>query len=295
MWTVEYASKLFCPYQFNNQFSLLPQNFKLKCVGQNRLSSKETKKSIWTGRNSLQVHKDWARSWGRPNLSSGTVFEFHGWCWTTVFVISLKKHVVSHNSLKASLTKSLPVSHQSKRRRMPTQTLSSSPWKMTTVLLWNTGERKCPSLWSPQSRLYPSTTCPVFPLSFLNLHSVLELCSPSYFSTLKTNKKNHPESPLTKVKTTRGSNPVWSSTTVKYKILFLGSGTPWMLFVLDFMCAWYLCRILQVQGIRGLGCFNITNKTVRNKQYKLLSFATHPELTPSFSTNKLIIYIVCIV
>lgn len=150
---------------------------------------KKQKKSIWTGRNSLQVHKDWARSWGRPNLSSGTVFEFHGWCWTTVFVISLKKHVVSHNSLKASLTKSLPVSHQSKRRRMPTQTLSSSPWKMTTVLLWNTGERKCPSLWSPQSRLYPSTTCPVFPLSFLNLHSVLELCSPSYFSTLKTNKK----------------------------------------------------------------------------------------------------------
>lgn len=56
-----------------------------------------------------------------------------------------------------------------------------------------------------------------------------------------------------------------------------------------------MCRILQVQGIRGLGCFNITNKTVRNKQYKLLSFATHPELTPSFSTNKLIIYIVCIV
>lgn len=36
---------------------------------------------------------------------------------------------------------------QSKKRRTPTQTQSFSPWKTMTVLLENTGERKCSSLW----------------------------------------------------------------------------------------------------------------------------------------------------
>lgn len=48
------------------------------------------------------------------------------------------------------------LSHQSKKRRTRTQTQSFSPWKKMTVLLGNTGERKCSSLWNTQSPFYPS-------------------------------------------------------------------------------------------------------------------------------------------
>lgn len=41
------------------------------------------------------------------------------------------------------------VSHQSKRRRMPTQTQSFSPWETMTVPLGSTGERKWPGLGAP--------------------------------------------------------------------------------------------------------------------------------------------------
>lgn len=63
---------------------------------------------------------------------------------------------------------------------MHTRTLSFSPWKTMTVLLWNTGERQCSGPWSPRRiPLFFSTTLfrSSFPRSALS--AGLEFCTPS--------------------------------------------------------------------------------------------------------------------
>lgn len=159
-------------------------------------------------------------------------------------------------------------SHQSKRRRTHTQTQSSSPWKKTTALLWNTGERKCCGLWSPQSPFYPSTPAP----SLL----CAQVCSlwlgwssapsPSSQPLQLTNK--WPRITTNRIQNKKSLSPQpfellppWSTRF----FFFLGFGTFWMRLVLDLnvlyvldMTLWcHLIGFFRFKGFRGLGVLKL--------------------------------------
>lgn len=133
-------------------------------------------------------------------------------------------------------------SGQSKRRRTHTQTQSFSQWKMMTVLLGNTGERKYSGLWSPFPQraffffpTYKPLPCPALPrprqLSAQTCSVSLCLGWSSAFFFLifaadetLTRKRQMTTSEYCKV------SHIWTPATAKHKNFGLGTGTSFMLF-----------------------------------------------------------------
>lgn len=168
-----------------------------------------------------------------------------------------------------ALLNPLLFSHQSKRRRTHTQTRSSSPWKKTTALLGNTGERKCSGLWSPQSQFYPSTLAPS--LICAQISSLWQGRSsalpPSSQPLQLTNK-------WSRITSNRNSKQEEvpphnsTSTTVKHKILFfspgfLGRPGCYLCRTLYCMCLIWHCGVIweagffRFKGFRGVGVLKL--------------------------------------